>query len=49
VLQANERRGWVDNEGIGSIDAAPIKHSVERILEGGQVAFQIRKEKYGIR
>ena len=49
VLQADERRGWVDSDGIGSIDAEPIKQSVERILEGGEVAFQIRKEKYGIR
>jgi hypothetical protein len=48
VLQANERRGWVEDNCIGSIDAEPIKHSVERILEGGEVAFQIRKEKYGI-
>lgn len=49
VLQADEKRGWVDDDGIGSIDAGPIKQSVERILEGGEVAFQLRKEKYGIR
>jgi hypothetical protein len=48
VLQADERRGWVEDNCIGSIDAEPIKQSVERILEGGEVAFQIRKEKYGI-
>lgn len=29
-------------------DAPPIKEAVERILEGGERAFQIRKEKYGI-
>ena len=49
VLQADERRGWVDDDGVGSIDSEPIKQSVGRILEGGEVAFRIRKEKYGIR
>lgn len=49
VLQADERHGWVGDEGIGSIDAESIKQSVERILEGGEIAFQIRKEKYGLR
>ena len=48
VLQADEGRGWVDDSGIGSIDAASIKDSVERILEGGEAAFQLRKEKYGL-
>jgi len=49
VLQADEKRGWVGDDGIGSIDTEPIKQSVERILEGGELAFRIRKEKYGIR
>jgi len=49
VLQANERRGWVDTGCSGSIDAEPIKQYVEQILEGGETAFRIRKEKYGIR
>jgi ABC-type lipoprotein export system ATPase subunit len=48
VLQSNQRKGWVDADGIGSIDREPIKQSVEKILEGGETAFKIRKEKYGI-
>jgi hypothetical protein len=38
----------VDEDGIGSIDRESIKQSVEKILEGGETAFKIRKEKYGI-
>jgi len=49
VLQSNQSKGWVDADGIGSIDSEPIKQSVEKILEGGETAFKIRKEKYGIR
>jgi len=48
VLQADEKHGWVDPGGFGSIDTPSIKEAVERILEGGEVAFRIRKEKYGI-
>jgi PHP family Zn ribbon phosphoesterase len=48
VLQADDQRGWIDEDCIGSIDSEPIKQSVEKILEGGEVAFKIRKEKYGI-
>jgi PHP family Zn ribbon phosphoesterase len=49
VLEADERHGWVGDGNIGSIDTETIKQSVERILEGGENAFRIRKEKYGIR
>ncbi len=49
VLQSNQSKGWIDADGIGSIDSEPIKQSVEKILEGGETAFKIRKEKYGIR
>jgi energy-coupling factor transporter ATP-binding protein EcfA2 len=49
VLQADEKRGWVEPGCVGSIDSDPIKQYVERILEGGEAAFRIRKEKYGIR
>lgn len=48
VLNANERRGWIEEDGIGSIDTKSIKQYVELILEGGENAFKIRKEKYGI-
>lgn len=48
VVEADEKRGWIAEDGAGSIDTAAIKMAVERILEGGAQAFQIRKEKYGI-
>jgi PHP family Zn ribbon phosphoesterase len=48
VVEADEKRGWIAEDGAGSIDTAAIKAAVERILEGGAQAFQIRKEKYGI-
>lgn len=48
VLDADERSGRVADVGIGSIDNDSIKQYVERILEGGETAFRIRKEKYGI-
>ena len=49
VLQADDKCGRVESDCIGSIDSEPIKQFVERILEGGEAAFKIRKEKYGIR
>ena len=48
VMQADDHKGWIDADGIGSIDTESIKQSVEKILEGGEVAFRMRKEKYGI-
>lgn len=48
VLNADERHGWIEEDGIGSIDTKSIKQYVEHILEGGENAFKIRKEKYGI-
>lgn len=47
VVQADESHGWIPDDGVGSIDSEPIKESVERILEGGKRAFQIRRDKYG--
>ena len=49
VLDADERHGQVVEGGLGCIDAPSIKQAVERLLEGGEEAFRIRKEKYGIR
>jgi len=48
VLHADEKQGWFPENGIGSIDTNSIKTFVETILEGGEIAFRIRKEKYGI-
>lgn len=49
VMQADEKHGRIADDGVGSIDAEPIKQSVEQILEGGEDAFRLRKEKYGIK
>jgi hypothetical protein len=49
VVRADSQRGSIAGQGIGSIDAQPIKQAVERILEGGERAFQIRREKYGLK
>jgi ABC-type lipoprotein export system ATPase subunit len=49
VVEADERRGRISEGGVGSIDTASIKAAVGRILEGGAQAFQIRREKYGLR
>jgi hypothetical protein len=32
---------------MGSIDAEPVRVMVEEILEGGKVAFETRRRKYG--
>lgn len=48
ALQADDKRGWAAEDCVGSIDSEPIKQFVERILEGGEAAFRMRKEKYGI-
>ena len=39
--------GWADPAHMGSIDAAPVREFVEEILEGGKVAFEMRRLKYG--
>lgn len=35
------------NEVLGSIDSQPVRALVEEILEGGKVAFEMRRLKYG--
>jgi hypothetical protein len=32
---------------MGSLDAAPVRELVERVLEGGKDAFEARRRKYG--
>lgn len=45
VLQADQDHGWIDVK-PGSIDAPELRKPVEDILEGGEEAFRIRKQKY---
>ena len=46
AMQANRDRGYIDPQQIGSIDKNPVRQAVERVLEGGEVAFLVRKVKY---
>ncbi len=46
VLDADEIGGWIAQQ--GSIDDPSLRDPVETILEGGRIAFHIRKEKYGL-
>lgn len=39
--------GYAEPAQMGSIDAAPVREFVEEILEGGKVAFEMRRLKYG--
>ena len=33
--------------GEGAIDVPHVREAIKRIMEGGERAFQLRKEKYG--
>jgi energy-coupling factor transporter ATP-binding protein EcfA2 len=46
IMNADEQHGWIDC--FGSIDDSQLRTPIETVLEGGEKAFQIRKEKYGI-
>lgn len=37
----------IDLRHMASIDSQPVRELVEEILEGGKVAFEIRRSKYG--
>lgn len=48
VLETNEnRQASIRDECLGSIDKPAVKDRVALILDGGEKAFKIRKEKYG--
>jgi hypothetical protein len=40
-------QGRVSNNHMGSIDLQSVREMVEEILEGGKMAFEMRREKYG--
>ncbi|MBN2381144.1 hypothetical protein JXM67_15200 [candidate division WOR-3 bacterium] len=48
ALEADVEHGYLREGRYGYIDSPEIKDLVERILEGGREAFEIRKEKYGL-
>ena len=45
VLQTQERKAVIDK--VGSIDKSAVQESAAQILEGGEAAFIMRKQKYG--
>ena len=48
VMEADgQRKAPIKNELLGSIDKPEVKERVADILDGGQEAFTIRREKYG--
>jgi energy-coupling factor transporter ATP-binding protein EcfA2 len=47
VLESDGRRGRTAEDGVGSLDEAPIRKYAERILEGGEEAFRARRHLYG--
>lgn len=49
VTMENENgQGSINNENLGSIDNTLVRNSVIQILEGGDAAFKMRKNKYGL-
>lgn len=47
ALDGDGRQGWPVEDGVGSLDDAPIRSHVENILEGGPAAFNARQHLYG--
>lgn len=48
ALEADNERAYLLDGNFGSIDDKNVKEKVEKTLEGGEQAFAMRKEKYGI-
>lgn len=46
-IQNDAIQGRSDARHMGSIDMQPVREMVEEILEGGRVAFEMRRQKYG--
>lgn len=49
AMEEKEGLGIITEGGIGSVDSESVKAQVIRILEGGEAAFRMREEKYGLR
>ncbi len=47
VLEAENRKATLLDEYVGSIDKPSVQEAVKQVLEGGKVAFETRKTKYG--
>ena len=47
-MENENGQGIINNESLGSIDNNLVRNSVIQILEGGDIAFKMRKNKYGL-
>jgi hypothetical protein len=45
--EASQGKAKIPPEHMASIDARPVRELVEEILEGGKMAFETRRLKYG--
>jgi hypothetical protein len=45
--EAKDGQAVIDEKHMGSIDSRPVRELVEEILEGGKMAFEMRRLKYG--
>lgn len=49
AMEEKDGRGSIIDGGIGSVDNENVKAQVIQILEGGEAAFRMREEKYGLK
>lgn len=49
AMEEKDGTGVITEGGIGSVDTKTVKTQVIRILEGGEAAFKMREEKYGLK
>jgi hypothetical protein len=47
VVEGGIEHATIPEELCGSIDTPAVKELVKELLEGGQEAFEFRKQKYG--
>lgn len=47
IVEDGHERVFIEPENCGSIDDPIVKELVKDLLEGGQAAFELRREKYG--
>jgi AAA domain, putative AbiEii toxin, Type IV TA system len=47
LVEGGVERATIPEELCGSIDTPAVKELVKELLEGGQAAFEFRKQKYG--
>lgn len=48
AMEEDDGKGKISNGGIGSVDRSCVKEKVIQILEGGEAAFKMREQKYGL-